>query len=87
VLLIALPLVFALAGVLIGRWWVVLAALATWTFLAAYLYANDGWFGGGWGDFGIAFTMIAAAATVVGAAIGVGLHNAATGTARARLSA
>jgi hypothetical protein len=71
----------------IARWWVVGAALATWIGLAIFLYVNDGWHGAGWGDFGIAFNVIVAAATVLGAALGVGLRYAASGMARARTSA
>jgi hypothetical protein len=78
--LLVLPTLFTVAGFLIGRWTVVAAALATWIALAVFLYANDGWYGAGWGDFGIAFNVLAAAATVVGAAVGVGLRSAARRT-------
>jgi hypothetical protein len=74
VLLLILPAAFALAGLAIGRWWVVATALATWIALAVYLYANNGWYGSGWGDFGIALNVISAAASVLGAALGVGLR-------------
>jgi hypothetical protein len=78
-LLLALPIGFGIAGFLIGRWWVVLAATATWLALAAFLYLNNGWFGAGWGDFGIAFNVIIAGATIIAAAVGVGVRRAATG--------
>jgi hypothetical protein len=75
VLLVALPVGFFLAGLVIGRWWVVLAALATWGVLAGFLYVNNGWYGAGWGDFGIAFNVMAAVATVVGSIVGVGARR------------
>jgi hypothetical protein len=84
--LLILPAAFAVAGLVIGRWWVVAAALATWIALAVFLYANNGWHGAGWGEFGIAFNVIAAVATVLGAALGVGLRYAASGNHRARAS-
>jgi hypothetical protein len=74
-MVLLLPIGFAILGALIGRWWVVFAALLTWLALAAFLFANDGWYGAGWGDFGIAFNVIAAIATVVGAAVGVGAQR------------
>jgi hypothetical protein len=74
-LLLALPLAFGAAGVVIGRWWVVLAALATWAGLAIYLVVNDGWYGHGWGEFGIAFHVISALATVAAASLGVGARR------------
>ena len=86
-LLFVLPAAFLVAGLVIGRWWVVAAALATWIGLAMFLYVNDGWHGAGWGDFGIAFNVISAAVTVIGAAVGVGLRYAASGMARPRASA
>lgn len=85
-----LPIAFLaaglLAGLLIGRWWVVLAVLAVEFGLAAYLYVNNGWSGAGWGDFGIALNVLVAAATVLGAALGVGVRYAASGKARAQAS-
>lgn len=87
ILLLALPIAFAVAGFVIGRWWVVLGAVATCVGLAIYLYLNDGWFGAGWGDLGIALNIIAAGATILGAAIGVALRYAASGIARARTRA
>lgn len=86
-LLWAVPAVFLVAGLVIGRWWVVLAAMATWTGLAVYLYVNNGWYGHGWGDFGVAITVIVATASVLGAALGVGVRYAAGGIARARTDA
>lgn len=85
--LVILPIAFVVAGVLIGRWWVVAGAVATWIGLAIYLYANNGWHGHGWGDFGVAFNMLSLAATVLGAALGVGVRYAASGITRVRASA
>ena len=86
-ILLAIPVAFVVAGFVIGRWWVVLGAVATWVALAIYLYVNNGWFGAGWGEFGIAYNVVAAAATIYGAAIGVALRSAARGTARMRANA
>jgi hypothetical protein len=77
-LLLALPIGFALAGFLIGRWWVVVGAMATWLALALFLYLNNGWRGAGWGDFGIAFNVIIAVVTIAAAALGVGVRSFAT---------
>lgn len=73
--LLILPIGFAILGAAIGRWWVVLAAFLTWLALGAFLVENNGWYGAGWGDFGIAFNVIAAIATVVAAAVGVGVQR------------
>jgi hypothetical protein len=75
VFLLVLPVGFLVAGFAFGRWWVVFSAAATWIVLAVFLYVNDGWYGAGWGDFGIAFNVMAAVATVVGSAVGVGLRQ------------
>lgn len=83
-LLLVLPVGFLLAGLLIGRWWVVLSAVGTWIALAVYLYVNNGWYGAGWGDFGIAFNVMAAAATVAGAALGVTVRRLSRGSRPAR---
>jgi hypothetical protein len=74
-MLLLLPAGFLVAGLVIGRWWVVVAALATWAGLAAFLYENNGWHGAGWGDFGIALNVIVAGATIAAAALGVGFRR------------
>jgi hypothetical protein len=78
--LLAFPIGFAIAGAVIGRLWVVLAAMVTWGALGIYLVANNGWYGHGWGEFGVAFNVIAAVATVLAAAVGVGVRRVATRT-------
>ncbi len=85
--LVVLPAAFVLAGLVIGRWWVVAFGLASRGGLAVFLDVNKGWYGHGWGDGGIAINMIAAAATVLGAVLGVGLRYAASGNARTRARA
>jgi hypothetical protein len=74
-LLAALPLGFAVAGLVLGRWRVVAAAAAAWAGIAGYLVANDGWHGNGWGEFGVRLNVLVALATVAGAALGVALHR------------
>jgi hypothetical protein len=50
----------------------VLAAIGVWVGIAVFLVYNDGWYGAGWGDFGILLNVIVAVLTVLGAAAGVG---------------
>ena len=51
-LLIA-PAVFAVLGYAVGRWWVVILAVATCVGVTVFLVVNNGWYGEGWGDFGL----------------------------------
>jgi hypothetical protein len=81
-LLLALPIGFGIAGLLVGRWWVVIAAMAGWAILAAFLYFNNGWYGNGWGEFGVMFNVLAAAATIIAAAGGVAVRQTATRSSR-----
>jgi hypothetical protein len=69
--LLILPLCFFLAALLIGRWWVPLAAVAMWIGIAIFLVLNDGWHGAGWGDFGIHWNIVVATLTLAGSVIGV----------------
>ena len=61
-------------GLLGGRWWALLVPVARWAGIALFLVINDGWYGAGWGDFGIAFNVITAILSVLLAAAGVGLR-------------
>ena len=70
--LLLLPVAFFLLGLVVGRWWTVLAAIGVWAAIALFLVVNDGWHGAGWGDFGVLLNVIAAVLTVAGAAAGVG---------------
>jgi hypothetical protein len=76
--LLLIPLGFGLAGLLIGRWLVVALAMLTWIGIALFLLVNDGWYGAGWGDFGIEFNMIVAFLTVLAATVGVLTRKVAT---------
>jgi hypothetical protein len=67
--LLFFPLSFAVAGLLFRRWWVVGLAVATWIGLGIYLRLNNGWYGGGWGDYGIALNVFVACLTVLASAI------------------
>lgn len=70
-----LPIAFGVLALLIGRWWAVLIPVATWTVLAGYLVVHDGWYGHGWGDFGVLLTLLSAVASLLAAAIGVGARG------------
>jgi hypothetical protein len=74
------PIAAALLGIGVGRWWVAFTPLALWGPVAVFLVANDGWHGFGWGDFGIAWNVIAAFASFAGAATGVALRKGASRT-------
>lgn len=65
------PVAFALLGFAIGRWWVATAAAATCATIAVFLVVNNGWYGAGWGDGGIAGNVFIAALTIMAAAAGV----------------
>ena len=69
--LLLLPAAFIILGLLLGRWWVVLAAVAVWVGIALFLVANDGWYGAGWGEFGVLYTSLSAGVTIWGAIVAV----------------
>jgi len=64
-----------LLGLLVGRWWALIVPVMLWSAIALFLVINDGWYGAGWGDFGIASNVIAAALSVLLAAVGVALRR------------
>jgi hypothetical protein len=70
-LLLILPLGFFIAGLLVGHWAVVFAAVLTWGGIGLYLVINDGWYGSGWGDFGVMFSIASAVGSIGGSALGV----------------
>ena len=43
--------------------------------MTVFLIVNDGWYGAGWGDFGVEFNLLVAALSVLGAAAGVALRK------------
>lgn len=62
-------------GLLVGQWWALTVPVVLWSGIAVFLVINDGWYGAGWGDFGIAFNVTAAALSVLLAAAGVALRR------------
>ena len=64
-----------LIGLFVGRWWVLLVPVALWAGIALFLVVNDGWYGAGWGDFGIALNVATAILSVLLAAAGVGMRS------------
>ncbi len=70
------PLVFVVLGYVIGRWWIVTLAVGTCLGVAVFLVANNGWYGDGWGDFGVALNVIVGCLTVALAAVGVAARRA-----------
>jgi hypothetical protein len=74
--LLLFPIAFLVIGVAVGRWWVVAAAVGVVGAVAFFLVLNDGWYGAGWGDFGIALNVVMGALTVVLAVVGVAVSKA-----------
>ena len=77
--------IFGLVGLFIGRWWSVGVPVVGWLGIAAFLVLNNGWYGHGWGDYGIRWNVVAAALSVAAAAVGVAIHRAARKTLGATL--
>jgi peptidoglycan/LPS O-acetylase OafA/YrhL len=75
--LLYIPLAFLVLGLVVGRWWLTAVSILFCLAVVAFLVANDGWHGNGWGEFGIAWNVIVAVLTVGAAALGVGLRDAA----------
>ena len=63
-----------LIGLFVGRWWAILIPVVLWAGIALFLVINGGWYGAGWGDYGIALNVITAILSVLLAAAGVGLR-------------
>ena len=70
------PLAFGVVGYAVGRWWAIALAVATCVGVAAFLLANDGWYGNGWGDFGVELNVLVGCLTVAAAAAGVAARRA-----------
>jgi ABC-type multidrug transport system permease subunit len=64
-------------GLLVGRWWVLIFPIVLWCGLTIFLIANNGWYGYGWGDNGIALNIVAAILSVVLTAVGVAVRSVA----------
>jgi hypothetical protein len=65
-----IPVGFGVLGLVVRKWWVVGLAVVTYIGIAVFLWLNNGWYGAGWGDFGIAFNVFVAGVTVLASAIG-----------------
>ena len=65
------PVLFAALGVVTGRRWDVALAVAVCAAVVPFLVLNNGWYGAGGGDGGIAGNILVACLTVAGAAAGV----------------
>jgi hypothetical protein len=46
-----------------------------WLGIAVFLILNNGWYGAGWGDFGIELNVVTALLSVAAAAVGVGARH------------
>ena len=76
--LFALTLIVpGVVGLLLGRWWLLVAIGAIWIGIAVFLKLNNGWHGAGWGEFGIEMNVIWAFLTLLSAATGIVARKAA----------
>ena len=64
------------AGLLLGRWSLLIAIAAIWIGIAVFLKVNNGWHGAGWGELGIEMNILWALLTFLAAGIGVGARKA-----------
>jgi hypothetical protein len=65
-----------LLGAVLGRWWFLAVALASWIALGTFLVINDGWYGNGLGEGGEAWIVTGAALTLLSTSVGVALGRA-----------
>ena len=65
----------AILGFLIGRWRFLLVAIGVWIGIAIFLRENNGWYGAGWGDFGIELNVLWAVLTCLSAVVGIALRR------------
>lgn len=75
VVLFLFPLLFLALGAAFGAWWFLAAPVVVSAGVTVFLIINDGWYGAGWGDFGVEFNLLVAALSVLGAAAGVALRK------------
>jgi hypothetical protein len=71
-------------GLLIGRWRAILVRAVLWATITIFLIVNDGWYGEGWGDFGVALNVIAALISRLATAAGIGVRHRAARRAGGR---
>ena len=72
------PVLVAVLGYAVGRWWIVPVAATCCVGVAVLLVANNGWYGHGWGDFGVGLNVFVGCLTVAAAAVGVAMRSART---------
>jgi hypothetical protein len=72
--LIVLAASVALA-VLVGRWSSVAITVGVVGAITVYLVVNDGWYGNGWGEFGVAFNVVVGVLAIAAAVLGVALSK------------
>jgi hypothetical protein len=82
--LLGVAVACGLVGLLVGQWWAIIVPVVVWSANALFLVINGGWHGAGWGDFGIAFNVMAAALSMLLAAVGIALRRNATPRRTAR---
>lgn len=58
-------------GVWFAEWPYVLGLVALFLVVAIFLAVNDGWYGRGWGEFGIKFNLLVVALGLAAASAGV----------------
>jgi hypothetical protein len=75
VVLFLFPFLFLALGAAFGTWWFLIAPVVVSAGVTVFLIVNDGWYGAGWGDFGLEFNLLVAALSVLGAAAGVALRK------------
>lgn len=73
--LLLFPLLFLALGAALGTWWLLAAPVVVSAGVTGFLIINDGWYGAGWGDFGVEFNLLVAALSVLGAAAGVAFRK------------
>lgn len=64
-------------GAMVDRWRVVIGLLAAYGAIALFLLANNGWYGAGWGEFGVELNLIIAGLGLFGILLGVAIAKAA----------
>jgi hypothetical protein len=77
VALFLFPVLFLALGAAFGTWRFLIAPVVVSAGVAVFLILNNGWYGAGWGEFGVEANLLAAALSVLGAAAGVALRKAA----------
>ncbi len=83
-ILLWIPAACAMLGLVVGRWRVLIVPGVVWSGLAVFLVLNNGFYGHGWGEFGVAWSVLVAGMTFAATAVGVGIRLALRRAANAR---